>query len=94
MALKGFVSIDIIASELSDDIFASDSRGVVKGLPMRSDLANHLSAPKQSPAGMNWVSPFSKFQFINSLTLNLCQVMSLKFFDNKVIEVKSQFSIV
>ena len=34
MALKGFVSIDIIASELSDDIFASDSRGGVKGLPM------------------------------------------------------------
>ena len=34
MALKGFVSIDIIASELSDDIFASDNRGGVKGLPM------------------------------------------------------------
>ena len=34
MALTGFLSIDIIATELSDNIFVSESRGGVKGLPM------------------------------------------------------------
>ena len=34
MVLTGFLSIDIIATELSDNIFVSESRGGVKGLPI------------------------------------------------------------
>ena len=39
MALKGFLSIDIIATELSDNIFVSESRGRIKGLPNAHEQA-------------------------------------------------------
>ena len=43
MALTGFLSIDIIATEFSDNIFVSESRGGVKGSHEQAQMDQKLN---------------------------------------------------